>query len=334
MADTKISALAALLGANSADGDLAVVVDVSDTTMAASGTDKSITVAELAQAIGLNGRLILDNSSDPAAPSSGVRLFKRAIATKNLPAFIGPSGLDSALQPLLARNGICAYKAFPGLTTLTGIGMTLSATGSATATTPATTNLATSVGTLEMAVTAAATTAVAGYRTAGAAAQLNLWRGNAAGLGGFFVVTRFRTMRAWPATQRAFIGLSNSATAPTDVEPSTQLNCIGVGHDAADGNWQVMSNDSVGTCTKTSTGIARPTADDKLYELALFCKPNDTKIDVQFTELVSGTTYSQTITTDLPANTSMMGLRGWRSVGGTSSTIGIGVVSVYTESDF
>lgn len=43
MADTKISALTALTGANSAPGDLLDIVDVSDTSMAATGTNKSIT---------------------------------------------------------------------------------------------------------------------------------------------------------------------------------------------------------------------------------------------------------------------------------------------------
>lgn len=51
MTDTKISALTALTGADLAAGDLDVVVDVSDTTMAASGTDKKITQAE--KAVGL-----------------------------------------------------------------------------------------------------------------------------------------------------------------------------------------------------------------------------------------------------------------------------------------
>lgn len=53
MPDTKISALAALTGANLAAADLAVVVDVSDVTMAASGTTKMVTVADLAVRTGL-----------------------------------------------------------------------------------------------------------------------------------------------------------------------------------------------------------------------------------------------------------------------------------------
>ena len=47
MADTKITALTALTGANSAPGDLLTLVDVSDTTMDAAGTNKSITRQEL-----------------------------------------------------------------------------------------------------------------------------------------------------------------------------------------------------------------------------------------------------------------------------------------------
>jgi hypothetical protein len=47
MADTKITALTALTGANSAPGDLLTLVDVSDTTMDAAGSNKSITRQEL-----------------------------------------------------------------------------------------------------------------------------------------------------------------------------------------------------------------------------------------------------------------------------------------------
>jgi len=50
MADTKISGLTALTGANTASGDLLTIVDISDTTMAATGTNKNITLTELQSA--------------------------------------------------------------------------------------------------------------------------------------------------------------------------------------------------------------------------------------------------------------------------------------------
>lgn len=60
MADTKITDLTALTGASVASTDLLVIVDVSDTTMAASGTDKKITATELATAVTTLGSLATD----------------------------------------------------------------------------------------------------------------------------------------------------------------------------------------------------------------------------------------------------------------------------------
>jgi hypothetical protein len=46
MADQKISQLTSLTGANTASGDLVTIVDISDITMGASGTNKKMTLAE------------------------------------------------------------------------------------------------------------------------------------------------------------------------------------------------------------------------------------------------------------------------------------------------
>lgn len=51
MADAKITDLAALSSTDLADGDLFVVVDVSDTSMAATGTNKKILLSSLLAAI-------------------------------------------------------------------------------------------------------------------------------------------------------------------------------------------------------------------------------------------------------------------------------------------
>lgn len=64
MADTKISDLAALTSL--ATGDLSVWVDVSDTTMAASGTDKKVTLADVAAAILASPAL----TGTPTAPTA------------------------------------------------------------------------------------------------------------------------------------------------------------------------------------------------------------------------------------------------------------------------
>jgi len=51
MADQKISQLNLLTGANTASGDLVTIVDISDTTMGASGTNKKMTLAEFSSGL-------------------------------------------------------------------------------------------------------------------------------------------------------------------------------------------------------------------------------------------------------------------------------------------
>lgn len=73
MANRKISEGTSLTGANAATGDLLPIVDVSDTTDAASGTTKAMTLAEMIQAIKTLGvgLVIKEQSSDPADPAEG-----------------------------------------------------------------------------------------------------------------------------------------------------------------------------------------------------------------------------------------------------------------------
>ncbi len=278
-------------------------------------------------------------TSAPSVPSSGeLRIFARSIAGRVLPAFIGPSGLDSVLQPLIGRNSVAFFRAYQGATTLTGSGMTVSATGTATAKgSLASTNIYTSTAGVEILVTTAAASAVAGFRIGTAAAGLQYWRGNATGLGGFTTIVRFgaATGTTGITSDRMFVGMSSSTAAPTDVNPSSQTNILGVGYDSTDTNWQIMYNDGSGTATKVDTGIAAPTADrSNLYEIAIFAAPNSSTVSFQFTNLApGGSTYSTSTTTDIPSTTTFMTLRGYHSVGGTSSVVGFGLTSIYSETD-
>ena len=132
-------------------------------------------------------------------------------------------------------------------------------------------------------------------------------------------------------------GFDAAVTAPTDVQPSTILNIIGMGWDAADANIQIMHNDGTGSATKVDLGASFPvpTVDRaKVYELALFCAPNAATVSWEVTDLGTGAVASGTIATDLPANTTLLAPRGWMSVGGTSSVIGIALMSLYIETDY
>lgn len=90
MPDTKITDLTAITGANTASGDVFVVVDVSDTSMAGSGTNKKITRAELALAVGGWTEVEIDFGSTPV--SSKNFTITDAAVSSTLNIVVQPSG--------------------------------------------------------------------------------------------------------------------------------------------------------------------------------------------------------------------------------------------------
>lgn len=298
------------------------------------GVPNKITVANFAAEVARDGRLVFNAASTPATPAaSTMAMFGRKVAGRMLPAFIGPSGLDSVLQPSIARNKIAFANACGNSTTLSTLGLVISGTGTATAANVATTNIHTWSKRLDYLVTVAATTAVAGWRSA--AAQFGT--GNAAGLGGFHHICRFGpSTGVATATSRCFVGLTNSTAAPTDVNPSSLTNMIGVGWDNGDTNIQIMRNDGSGTATKIDLGASfpKPSADrSQIFEIGLFCAPNTTTINYEFTDIGSGAVATGSFSTDIPSNTTLLAPKGYMSVGGTSAVVGLALCSLYIETD-
>lgn len=276
--------------------------------------------------------LALPNVSNPTAPTSAIKLYGKQLADKFFLATKETNGLENFLQESLFKNSVLLIKPAGNSTTVTAIGAAaLSATGTATAANVAVTNIHTQMKRIDYLVTTAATTAVAGFRTG---AQ-QYFRGTSSAEGGFFFhgywgpATGVAT-----ATNRASFGMHANQNAPTDVEPSTILNQLAMGWDAADTNIQIMSNSGTGTATKKDLGASFPvpTADrTKVYELALWCPPGSATIWYSVTDMATGANASGTITSPdkIPDSTVLMGPKGWMSVGGTSSVIGISFMSIY-----
>lgn len=282
-----------------------------------------------------NNQLRLKATTSLTPPAAGgVKLIGRADAGRAVPAFLAQDGIVREIQTFLGRSSAWILKAQPGSTTVSAIGGTVpTATGIATAVSPATTNLITYTPRIEYLVTVAAVTAVAGFRQP---TTLVTCGGPSAGLGGFAFVCRWGPSTGVATTTcRAGVGLVSGTTAPTDVEPSTSTSCVFMGWDAADTNMQIMHNDGLGTCTKIDLGAPFPVPSidrNNLYELALFSPKGTTQsVDWLVTDLVSGATASGTITTNLPTTASLLAGRGWMSVGGTSSVIGIALNSMVLD---
>lgn len=261
------------------------------------------------------------------AAADGIPFFARPIGTlTGLPWFDLPNGYRDCIVP---PAGWCHYgwRGAPGIASPHNMGIIPTVTGTATAVASGGTagNPYSRSGKNEALVTAASTTAVAGWRsTTATPAQLS--SGSTAVCAGFLAVQRWGPATGvTTATRRAFCGWAAVLTAPTDAQPSNQVSCIGMGYDAADTNMQIMHNDSAGTCTKVDLGFARPSANrTSYYELVLYA-PGRTASLVYWmvTDLSNGNVYTGTITTDLPAASTVLAPRVWASVGGTSSVIGV-----------
>ncbi|MBD3762444.1 hypothetical protein [Rhizorhabdus sp.] len=323
MADQKISQLAAA----------ALPLEGTELVPLVQGTD---TESAPASALGkVDGAVDLPGT-DALAPSAGnVRLFRREVSGRQMPAFIGPSGLDSALQPFLARNKVGRWS-FAGNSTAVGVDGLGNPLGVGTIKTRnvAATNLFTRMKRLGY-VSAATAGSLASFRHN--ALQYSL--GDGAGLGGFHMIVRFGFSDV-VSDMRAFIGMRNSIGAPTDVEPSTLTQCIGVGKAGADTNLCIFYG---GTAAQTpiplGANFPANTANVDLYELALFSPPSIAEtVHWQVTRLNTGHVASGTLTGGaavLPsATTLLVAHQSYVSNNATAAAVGIDLCSLYIEVDF
>lgn len=275
-----------------------------------------------------NGDLTLATNNSPVAPAAGnVKLFNKSQGGRQMPAFIGPNGLDSVLQPHLGKNGWALWKPLGNSTTVTNIGTgALSVTGTATSAAYATTNLHTRSTRVDFLVTTAATTAVAGYRV-----TTNVYRVT----DGFHHVFRVAPATGGTvATRRFFCGMSTSTAAPTDVDPSTLTNSVGAGYGGSDTNWQIYFGGT--SVAKVDTGIAKPSTDrEGVFTVMVFAPPGGNYLGVRIVNEVSGVAFESSTTTsaNIMAQTTAAGPRAYHSVGGTSSVVGLTLFSGYIETD-
>jgi hypothetical protein len=277
-------------------------------------------------------------SSMSTPPAGTMRLYAKELAGRVLPRYIGPSGLDSFLQPLLARNKV-GYWCPPGNSTvLPGVmGYTAPTTvGTTTLRTITTANQLTRMRRIGF-VSSATAGSLASSRVA--VAQITL--GNGAGLGGFMKVIRFAASDAATVSgARMFVGISSNTSAPTNVEPSTLANSIGVGHGAADTNLKLYYGGSTAQ-TPIDLGANFPanTLSADVYELALYSAPSSSGlVSYEVTRLNTGDVATGDLTgtsgVQLPANTTLLTYHwAYRTNNATGLSVGLDIISDYIETD-
>jgi len=276
--------------------------------------------------------LTLPDTPSPTVPSDGYgTIFIKKIGGRIMAAQIGPSGLDTTLQANLGGNKVAMWMPPGGSTTVPGIfGMAaLTATGTATARTVATTNLLSRMTRLGY-VSAATAGALAGAREAVA----KFTTGAGPGLGGFFARYRFGVSDpAVVAGARMFIGLDAATAAPTNVEPSTKVNCIGVAQISTSSNLNIVyGNATAKTPIDLGANFPANTAADA-YELNLFSPPAG-GVHWQVRRLNTVFEASGFVSsTEAPSATTLLCHQLWRCNNATALAVGLDVCGIYIETD-
>ena len=181
---------------------------------------------------------IKEVASIPTAPTNGIlKLFARSRAGRLLLQMIGPSGVDTPLQPALFGNTVYMWLASATTGASIAFGTTWLArntTGAQSHPAKTTTSLMNSMNRAIYSSTAAANTA-SGIQSTNTVAV----RGNVAFMGGFFAFFRFG-INTWSGTgQQLLVGLS-AHNAVLGAEPSTLANTIALGKDSTDTTWQLI----------------------------------------------------------------------------------------------
>lgn len=268
----------------------------------------------------------------PSAPTNGVKIFARHRA-RRIPAFIGPSGQDSALQPGMFTNRI-------GLAQSNANSATVSTFGVVTANVTAPTAVPINTGAFYTSLTRArwSTTATAGTGNGLRVNSLANFMSSTANMGGFFMVARWG-LAVDSGTTRLFVGMAGtSAALSAAVNPSALTNTIGFGADAGDANLSVIHNDGSGTATKIGLGSSFPVAPvaTNFYETRIFAASGGGQsVNWSITRLNDGTfsQFTTPLTTKIPALNTTLTPHTHVANGTTAAVASIDVQSIYIESD-
>ena len=268
------------------------------------------------------------NTADPSTPASEtIVIYGRTVSGRSLLKFIGPSGLNSPLQPAIFQNSLWLVQ--PNTTT------TVSAIGGSV----------TSVGTISHPTPTSATNgycsnflsgAVAG-NTAGtgqAIAPLNLSSGVASN-GGFFFVTRLWYPDANYGTgatgSRHFVGVTDQTMATTVGSDNPAGSRLGftLSTNLSETDWMFTSKNGT-TETRVSTGMAFTVG--KLYDFYIFAPQGATTVYWRVDNLTDNTTFEGEATTTLPGTGTYM-RAGFQLSTLTTVARNVRMKKIYVETD-
>lgn len=277
----------------------------------------------LASALSFDG-----TAAAPGTPAAGVLdVYAASVGGRLMLKQVGPSGLDTSLQPALFGNGI--YMVSPGTSTAMNVlgGPAVTVQGTMSHPTLASTNMRTSISRAQV-LSAATANAIAEVRGSFG----RVFRGNAAGLGGFFARFRF----SFPSTtslQRGFVGLTAGSGATAATATATSATILGVGFESTDTTLIMLNNDAAGSATRVDLGASYPSSGNAIYDLTMFAAPNASSVSWKVERLDTPAVTTGVWSIDLPANTTFLYPHAWINNGGTAAAVQLDLMRLYLETD-
>lgn len=305
-------------GAVSSDADF--TFDPATNRLAITGTDAEIELAGI--------------TNEPSPPAQNRLLFyAKDIGGRMIPKWVGPSGLDTPVQPGFAFNRIMNVAPAAGSTAgsaMQAMGTAFSNSGTLSNPVPTSTNLRTSTRRTNF-----STGGTAGAISYNRAQVLECWRGNAAGLGGFFYVVRF-SLDTLVAGMRSYFGLVNTTSNPTNIDPtsSTTLAKLGMAINTNSGNWNLVHNSAGAGVTVINLGSNFPVNNTDMFELVLYTPANASSVTYRVSNLSTGNVTSGTLSSNLPANTLFLAPTHWITNNATASAAIMSLHRWYLETDY
>lgn len=243
---------------------------------------------------------VISEPSVGVTPTSGSTLISRSHANQAELAVIDAFGNEYMYMPSF-ETSFQAFKIGGGVGTSVNDswGTQISEFGTATQINTGTADIV-----AQLPVRRYQTTTTGAGVSAGARSNLNgiIFRGNAAGAGGFRVHVRWY-VDSFPTNARFFVGVlqTTSSTLINGTDPSALTNVLGVGADAGDTNLSALSNDGSGAATKTAFGtpsnFPASNATSSYYDMWIGMAPNSATAYITLRRrTTSGTVYAETIT--------------------------------------
>lgn len=289
-----------------------------------------------------NGELAVSCNTAPTMDTADrIKLVGICKAQRGFLTTLSLKGGAYNVQPSFIDNQIALWNP-PGNATTVPAVFAMSATttlGTATARAVATTNILTRHKRLGY-VSAATAAGFGGHYCT--VAQYTT--GTGASTGGFFYSCVFAfTDAAVVAGVRAFVGLSSSVATPTNVEPNTLTNSIGIAQISTDTTQLYLVYGGSAAQTAIALGTNFPPMQSTTatggttYNLMLFSSGSENGIvyyrleRVGTTYVTEGTLTPTVVGTQTPASTTLLAHRAWRCNNATALAVGIDVMNVYME---